>query len=378
MFREAALQSGFLFLWKADCLYRDTERADALRRALFRVMEMMSWVTFFSADALWIPEGVDQLYQWYPFALDLPSYTERRKIWSDALSDSALSTFDINNLASRFTFEAGKIRDVLSHAKAFSNGDGFTADDIYGACRARSGQRLGAYAKQITPRYRLEDIVLPEDRMNQLREICHHIRHRHTVYFAWGFEKRLALGKGLNILFSGPSGTGKTMAADIIANELNLSMYQIDLSSVVSKYIGETEKNLNRLFREVASGDVILFFDEADALFGKRTEVKDAHDRYANIEINYLLQKMEDYDGIVVLATNLSKNLDEAFLRRLHHSVEFPSPEESQRLLIWKEIFPDDTPLGTDIDYPFLAERFKLSGGNIKNVAADCGLLRCG
>ena len=159
------------------------------------------------------------------------------------------------------------------------------------------------------------------------------------------------------------------MAADIIANEFNLSMYQIDLSSVVSKYIGETEKNLNRIFREAASGDVILFFDEADALFGKRSEVKDAHDRYANIEINYLLQKMEDHEGIVILATNLSKNLDEAFLRRLHHSIEFPFPEERQRLLIWKEIFPGDAPLAADIDYSFLAERFKLSGGNIKNVA---------
>jgi hypothetical protein len=369
VFREAALQSGILFLSKADCLYRDTEQSASLRKALFRTLETMFWVTFFSADALWIPEGAEHIYEWYPFAFDLPSYAQRRRIWSEELSESALPTSDIDNLASRFTFETGKIREILSHAKALANGGGISADDIYNVCRARSGQRLSAYAKQLTPRYRIEDIVLPEDRMNQLREICRHIRHRHTVYFSWGFEQRFALGKGLNILFSGPSGTGKTMAADIIANEFKLSMYRIDLASVVSKYIGETEKNLSRIFREVASGDVILFFDEADALFGKRTEVKDAHDRYANIEINYLLQKMEDHEGIVVLATNLSKNLDEAFLRRLNYTVEFPSPEERQRLSIWQKIFPNDTPLARDIDYQFLAERFKFSGGNIKNVA---------
>jgi AAA+ superfamily predicted ATPase len=369
VFREAALQSGFMFLWKGDCLYRDSERAESLRRALFRVMETLSWVTFFSAETLWIPEGAEQLCRWYPFALDFPSYMERRKIWSEELSGSSLSPLDIDTLASRFTFEAGKIRDVIAYAKALANGDGITADDIYCACRAQSGQRLSAFAKRVTPRFKLEDIVLPEDSRNQLKEICRHIRHRHTVYFTWGFEKRLALGKGLNILFSGLSGTGKTMAANIIANEFNLTMYQIDLSSVVSKYIGETEKNLNRIFREVASGDVILFFDEADALFGKRSEVKDAHDRYANIEINYLLQKMEDHEGIVILATNLSKNLDEAFLRRLHYSVEFPFPVEKHRLLIWQRIFPDETPLDPDIDFSFLAERFKLSGGNIKNVA---------
>jgi SpoVK/Ycf46/Vps4 family AAA+-type ATPase len=228
---------------------------------------------------------------------------------------------------------------------------------------------MGVYARRLIPRYRLKDIVLPDDQMHHLQEICSHLRHRHTVYFKWGFENRFALGKGLNILFSGSSGTGKTMAADIIANEFKLDLYQIDLSAIVSKYIGETEKNLSRIFKEASSGNLILFFDEADALFGKRSEVKDAHDRYANIEIDYLLQKMEDHEGIVILATNLSKNLDEAFLRRLHFSLEFPFPDENQRLLIWKKIFPPETPIEADIEFSFLAERFSLSGGNIKNVA---------
>ncbi|NTU41461.1 MAG: ATP-binding protein, partial [Nitrospirales bacterium] len=368
IFREALLQSGLLFLRKADCLYRDDERSVSLRTALMNVMARMSWVTFMSAETLWVPEGSVHKTQWYPFAVDLPGFSERRALWSGMLTGADLSASEIDALAGRFIFGAGRISEAVSHAKALS-GERISAEDIYRACRARSGQRLSVYAKKVRPHYRLSDIVLPEDKMEQVREICNHIKHRHTVYFTWGFEKKLALGKGMNILFSGPSGTGKTMCADIIANEFNLGMYQIDLSSVVSKYIGETEKNLSAIFREAAAGDVVLFFDEADALFGKRSEVKDAHDRYANIEINYLLQKMEEHEGIVVLSTNLGKNLDEAFLRRLHFTIDFPFPEVGQRLLIWKRTFPEDAPLSDDIDYSFLAERFRLSGGNIRNVA---------
>jgi SpoVK/Ycf46/Vps4 family AAA+-type ATPase len=168
------------------------------------------------------------------------------------------------------------------------------------------------------------------------------------------------------------------MAADIIASEFRLDMFKVDLSSVVSKYIGETEKNLNRIFREAESGNIVLFFDEADALFGKRSEVKDAHDRYANIEINYLLQKMEEHEGIVILATNLGKNLDEAFLRRMHFTVEFPFPDERQRALIWRKIFPEKAPLSDDIDMAFLASRFKLAGGNIKNIALAAAFYAAG
>ena len=189
------------------------------------------------------------------------------------------------------------------------------------------------------------------------------------VYSDWGFDRKLSTGKGLNVLFSGPSGTGKTMAAEIIARETQLDIFKIDLSNVVSKYIGETEKNLSKIFKEAETSNAILFFDEADALFGKRSEVKDAHDRYANIEIGYLLQKMEEFDGVVILATNLSKNIDDAFLRRIQIAVEFPFPDESHRKLIWTRMFPDESPLSKDIDYKFLSEKIKLAGGNIKNMA---------
>jgi SpoVK/Ycf46/Vps4 family AAA+-type ATPase len=205
--------------------------------------------------------------------------------------------------------------------------------------------------------------------MQQLREICNHVKHRARVYDEWGFDRKLSLGKGLNALFAGPSGTGKTMAAEIMANELGLDLYKIDLSTVVSKYIGETEKNLSRIFAEAETSNAILFFDEADALFGKRSEVRDSHDRYANIEISYLLQRMEEYEGITILATNLRKNMDEAFVRRMQFAVEFPLPNENDRRRIWEGIWPDDTPRSPNLDLASMARRFELPGGNIRNIA---------
>jgi SpoVK/Ycf46/Vps4 family AAA+-type ATPase len=185
----------------------------------------------------------------------------------------------------------------------------------------------------------------------------------------------MALGKGLSALFAGESGTGKTMAADIMAGVLGQDLYKIDLSMLVSKYIGETEKNLNRIFTEAETSNAILFFDEADAIFGKRSEVKDSHDRYANIEISYLLQRMETYDGVVILASNLRGNLDEAFTRRLHFIIEFPFPEAADREFIWQVNFPSETPVADDIDYTLLARRFRLAGGNIRNIIMAAAFL---
>jgi len=250
-----------------------------------------------------------------------------------------------------------------------------TMTDLYEACRQHSNQKLATLARKITPKYAWDDIVLPADRLEQLRELCNHVKYRERVYGQWGFDCKLSLGKGLSILFAGPSGTGKTMAADIIAGALGLDLYKIDLSIVVSKYIGETEKNLSRIFTEAETSNSILFFDEADALFGKRSEVKDSHDRYANIEIGYLLQRMEEYEGVVILATNFRKNMDEAFVRRLHFTVEFPFPNEEDRQRIWEGVWPHDTPREPGLDLAGLARRFQITGGNIRNIALAAAFL---
>jgi SpoVK/Ycf46/Vps4 family AAA+-type ATPase len=252
--------------------------------------------------------------------------------------------------------------------------------DLMNACRAHSNQGLGVLARKVIPVYTWADLVLPGERLAQLREMCLHIRYGPLVFEEWGFDRKLARGKGLNVLFAGPPGTGKTMAAEVLATDLGLELYKIDLSGVVSKYIGETEKNLEKIFHEGQTSNAMLFFDEADSLFGKRSEVKDSHDRYANLETSYLLQRMEEYDGIVILATNLRKNLDDAFIRRMHGAIEFPMPEEPDRLEIWRRTFPPEAPLAEDVDFTYFAKRFKLSGGNIKNIvleaaffAADAG-----
>ena len=198
---------------------------------------------------------------------------------------------------------------------------------------------------------------------------------RTQVHERWGFGDKLALGKGLAALFAGPSGTGKTMGAAIIAGELGLDLFKIDLATLVSKYIGETEKNLARIFAEAEHSNAILFFDEADALFGKRSEVKDAHDRYANLEVAYLLQRIEEYDGIVILATNLRKNLDEAFVRRMQFIIEFPFPNESDRRRIWEQIWPAATPREPSLDLGFMARRCEIAGGNIRNIALQAAFL---
>jgi SpoVK/Ycf46/Vps4 family AAA+-type ATPase len=246
---------------------------------------------------------------------------------------------------------------------------------LLAASRAQPGHGLTALARKIEPIYGWDDIILPSDPLAQLREICQRVAQRQRVMGAWGFDGKLSHGKGISALFSGPPGTGKTMAAEVIARELGLDLFKIDLAAVVSKYIGETEKNLERIFTAAADANAILFFDEADALFGKRSDVRDAHDRYANIEISYLLQRMEQYDGLAVLATNLRQHIDEAFTRRLQFVVEFPFPDEVDRRRIWQVSFPAAAPRDPAIDFEQLARAFRLSGANISNIVLGAAFL---
>ncbi|HUH98343.1 MAG TPA: ATP-binding protein [Anaerolineales bacterium] len=315
-----------------------------------------------------------------PFEIPALSSEDRRRLWSAQLGKGLDGQAEL--LAMQFPFSAGDIRlvseaaGVLALLRAPEDPE-VTAQDVWQAARDHPQHRLGELARRIEPHYTWEDIVLPDAAMQQLAEIQQQVAQQARVYGAWGFGKKLTRGRGVSALFSGSSGTGKTMAAEILASALKLDLYRIDLSSVVSKYIGETEKNLARVFDEAERSSVILFFDEADALFGKRSEVKDAHDRYANIEINYLLQRMEDYQGLAILATNMRQSLDEAFLRRLRFLIDFPFPDEGQRAEIWRRTLPPEMPR-QDLNIDFLARQFKIAGGNIRNIVLNAAFLAAG
>jgi SpoVK/Ycf46/Vps4 family AAA+-type ATPase len=375
--REAMLQDATIY-WKDFDTLLDDDFSLQLRTAMVAI-EQNSSVVFLSGGRGW-----DARYGWgsklfMPVEFPIPDYGQRQQLWLTLLDGRAKATESaVAALTSNFRLSGGQILDALNLARNLAiwrDGGDVTGDELHRACRQVSNQKLIHLARKVKPRYIWADIVLPKDQLEQLRGICNYVKYHQIVYGEWGFEHKLSLGKGLNVLFAGPSGTGKTMAAEIMANELGLDLYKVDLATVVSKYIGETEKNLDRVFKEAQDSNSILFFDEADAIFGKRSEVRDSHDRYANIEIAYLLQKMEEYQGIVILATNLSKNLDEAFARRMHFSVEFPSPEEEDRYRIWRKSFPESAPLAKDIDLAFMAQQFKITGGNIKNIALSAAFL---
>ena len=331
----------------------------------------------------WQAGGIDRERPLFWLEFPVPAYPQRRALWLHFLGKQTskvpqtLEALDVALLAEQFHLTTGQIRDAVASAwdRAAQRGDELRSHDLFVAARAHSNPRLGSLARKIEPRYDWGDIVLPDDQLALLHEIIATVRGRSLVLEEWGVGQKLASSPGVTMLFSGPPGTGKTMAAEILGAELGLDLYKIDLSTIVSKYIGETEKNLERIFHEAQSSNAILFFDEADAIFGKRSEVKDAHDRYANIEISYLLQRMEAYEGVTILATNLRANLDEAFTRRLQFAVDFPFPNEDYRLRIWETLFPAGVPREPDLDFELLAHRFKLAGGSIRNILVSAAYL---
>lgn len=258
---------------------------------------------------------------------------------------------------------------IAARACAAAHGRGVESEDLYAGARAQNGSGLEQLARRVEPRATFDDLVVPGYLEGQLRGIVARVRHRQTVLDEWAMTSASQRGRGVTSLFAGSSGTGKTMSAEVVANALGFSLYVVDLSSVVDKYVGETEKKLDQIFREAEQVNAVLLFDEADAIFGKRSEVRAAQDRYANLEVAYLLQRMEQFAGIAVLTTNLRANIDEAFLRRLDVLVDFPVPEADDRRRIWTIQLPERVPLGDDIDLDFLATSFPLSGGNIRNIA---------
>ena len=295
-----------------------------------------------------------------------PSFTERRAAWELLVHAPAA------DVAAKFRLSVEQIRAAaeVSRVAAQSRGlDRPATQDLDFGARHASSSRLGDLAVRLSPGYSWDDLVVPERQRDLLLSISAYLRHRDRVLSEWGYERTVARTQGLKVLFAGESGTGKTMAAQVLAAELGLDLFRVDLATVVSKYIGETEKNLERIFAAADGSNAILFFDEADALFGRRSEVSDSHDRYANIEVAYLLQRMEAYPGAVILATNFKRNIDDAFIRRLDFMVDFPFPEADDRKRIWRLVLPEEAPVAHDVDLDFLATQFKLSGGAIRNCS---------
>ncbi|RCJ29423.1 AAA family ATPase [Nostoc minutum NIES-26] len=300
-----------------------------------------------------------------------PTPSEQRTAWAAALGTS--NTEITGLLASQFNLNIAAINQIARTALSEVSDNTWLTEQLWHTCLDSTRSRLDALAQPVVPKVTWDNLVLPSEAMNLLRQIAEQVRQRGKVYEDWGFHNHMNRGLGISALFAGESGTGKTMAAEVIAQDLHLNLYRIDLSAVVSKYIGETEKNLRRLFDAAEDGGTILFFDEADAVFGKRSEVKDSHDRYANIEINYLLQRLETYQGLAILATNMKNALDEAFVRRLRFIVDFPFPGLAERKTLWQKVFPSETPT-EGLNFDRLA-RFNLTGGNIHNIALNAAFL---
>ena len=311
-----------------------------------------------------------------PFLSDAqPPSAERAQLWESGIDGAGLGGLDPAAATVQFRLSPEQIKRATHAARlqAEATGRPVELEDLRAGARAQNAAGLERLARRIEPAVGFEDLVLAADVLEQLRELTVRARQRERVLGEWQMAGAASRRRGLTALFAGASGTGKTMAAEVVAGEMALDLYVVDLASVVDKYVGETEKNLDRIFVEAESVNGVLLFDEADALFGKRSEVADAHDRYANVEIAYLLQRMEMFEGIAILATNLRSNLDEAFARRLDTLIDFPEPEETDRLRLWDRCLGTAAPRAGDIDLAFLARAFKLSGGNIRNIAVAAG-----
>jgi hypothetical protein len=358
--REAILLNAALLL---DCGERDMPKQTA------SFVDQLSGLVFLTGQ-----DRPTVRRQVYSVTVGKPSAREQRVLWEEALGRTAAQmNGSLDAAASQFRLSAQTIQKTAREvSEAMERGEP-TDRLLWRTCRGAVRSKLDELAQRIEPAAGWDALVLPAPQRATLRQIAAHVRHRLAVYHDWGFADRGTRGLGIAALFTGESGTGKTMAAEVLANELHLDLYRIDLSSVVSKYIGETEKNLRRVFDAAEDSGAVLLFDEADALFGKRSEVKDSHDRYANIEVSYLLQRMEAYRGLAILTTNMKASLDSAFLRRLRFVVQFPFPDTAQREAIWRTIFPSATPT-EGLDYPKLA-RAHMPGGNIKNIALNAAFL---
>jgi hypothetical protein len=366
----------FARLWHREslllpaALYVESESGDVegtRTQVIQFLLARINAVVFLDTQDVWQGLGASTLAA----EVAKPTPVEQESAWHGLLGDDAGNSPAL--LAGQFDLSVPVIREIARQAQASTTGDAPLHRALWQGALAAARPRLDALAQRIEPKATWDDLVLPEADMALLRQIAAQVGSRSTVYDTWGFREKTSRGLGISALFCGESGTGKTMAAEVLAGHLELHVHRIDLSAVVSKYIGQTEKNLRRLFDAAEDGGAVLFFDEADALFGKRSEVKDSHDRYANIEVNYLLQRMEAYRGLAILATNMKSALDAAFLRRLRFIVTFPFPGVAERRLIWQKVFPPKTPT-SGLDFDRLA-RLNVTGGHVHNIAMNAAFL---
>jgi hypothetical protein len=347
----------------------DVGQREAPASLAMRLLSRLNCVTFLDVSDVWNIPGRESFAR----EISKPTEAEQKEAWASALRQEAGGIPSL--LSGQFSLSLSAIQRISRNALSGDSGDGLHRR-IWSECLASTRPGLDALAHRIDAKATWDDLILPEAEERILRQISDQVSHRSKVYGEWGFGRKMNRGLGISALFAGDSGTGKTMAAEVIANDLDLNLFRIDLSAVVSKYIGETEKNLRRVFDAAEDGGAILFFDEADALFGRRSEVKDSHDRYANIEINYLLQRIESYRGLAILATNMKGALDKAFLRRLRFIVNFPFPDATERRAIWDRAFPQDVPR-SGLDLGKLSG-FNLTGGSIHSIALSSAFMAAG
>ena len=371
--RNCALDKGILALYGMDA------SIDSGNDFLFGLRELFAgWnvpvILLTKQELVFPPKEFAEDRLLLRVAIESLTGKQRFRVWKQRLEnlplDEGLDDESLRILAGQFTLNSAQIRSAVNAGLglAVTEDRDLSIADLYEGARRSSMHHLSSLARKMQQRYDLKDLVLPEKQIGEIEKLIAMARNRSLVLEDWELGKKLVSGRGISALFTGVPGTGKTLSAQVIAGELGLDLYRVDLSTIISKYIGETEKNLEKIFTEAQNSNVILFFDEADSLFGRRSEVSDSHDRYANIEVSYLLQRIETYDGIVLMATNLGANLDEAFTRRIHFIIDFPFPDEATRLRLWELLLPEKIEKENDIDLPLMARAYKIAGGNIRNA----------
>ncbi|MCP3900311.1 MAG: ATP-binding protein, partial [Desulfobacteraceae bacterium] len=377
LLREAVLQPAVILIYDDD-LPKDQIQDMG---PLLRIFSKKGMILFFQGNHSISSINLESSIHYNKLEFNTPRASKRVIYWQQAIKKNKLNWSEdvAEQLAMRYPLSEQEVDHTLVRLHHRLNGETphtSKALNIFKKIINDYTQRpLDELAQRIDPKVDWQDLVVHKSLTDHLKAFRNTIAHQFTVYEKWGMGDKNTRGRGAVALFSGNSGTGKTMSAEVIASDLGINLYRVDLAGIVSKYIGETEKNLKKIFQNAKGNNTLLFFDEADSLFGKRTDIHDSHDRYANLEVNYLLQQLEEHDGPVILASNRRKSIDEAFLRRIHFILEFPSPSEPLRKIIWQKKLADPLPKADDIDFDILAKQFEISGGDIKNGALQAAFL---